>query len=86
MRTQVLPFLNAAERNVMEELLAGASLNHRQATRLQIVWVGRMGKGNELADVLRIHPVSVSVIVRRFNNNGVDGLLKQPITCLAKRR
>ena len=79
MRTQVLPFLNAAERTVMEELLAGASLNHRQATRLQIVLGRADGRPtSELAEVLRIHPVSVSVIVRRFNNNGVDGLLKQP--------
>ena len=79
MRMQVLPFLNLAERNVMEQLLAGGSLNHRQATRLQVVLGRADGKPTgELADVLRINPVSVSVIVRRFNNNGVDGLLKQP--------
>jgi transposase len=79
MRMQVLPFLNAAERSVMEELLAGGSLNHRQATRFQVVLGRADGKATgELAEVLRINPVSVSVIVRRFNNTGVDGLLKQP--------
>ena len=79
MRRQVLPQLNTAERNVMERLLAGETLNHKQARRLQVV-LGR-GEGkrtSEIAEVLRIHPVSISVIVRRFNERGVEGLLKQP--------
>jgi len=79
MRMQVWPFLNPPERKVMDELLAGGSLNHRQATRLQVVLGRADGKSTtELAEVLRIHPVTVSDIVHRFNENGLDGLLTQP--------
>jgi transposase len=73
------PELNAPERHVMERLLANESLNARQAARLQIVLARVHGKStSEIAEVLRIHPVSVSHIVHRFNKYGVDGLLKQP--------
>jgi transposase len=79
MNTPVLPQLNETEREVMEQLLAGGTLDHKQATRLQVV----LGRANrkptaEIAEILRIHPVSVSVIVRKFNERGVEGLLKQP--------
>jgi transposase len=73
------PQLNAAERGVMERLLASESLSARQAARLQVVLGRADGKStSEIAEVLRIHPVSVSDIVHRFNAHGVDGLLKQP--------
>jgi transposase len=63
----------------MEQLLAGESLHHKQATRLQVVLGRADGKRtSKIAEVLRIHPVSISVIVRRFNERGVEGLLKQP--------
>src|SRR5271169_7034651 len=79
MRTPILPQLNTAERDMMEQLLAGQALNHSQATRLQVILGRADGKRTvEIAEVLRIHPVSISVIVRRFNERGIDGLLKQP--------
>lgn len=79
MRAQVLPKLNGAERQVMEQLLSGSTLNHKQATRLQVVLGRADGQGtNEMAKVLRIHAMSVSAIVHRFNACGVEGLLKQP--------
>jgi len=79
MATQVLPQLNTAERDVMEQLLEGSALNRKQATRLQVILGRAHGKlTSEIAEVLRIHPVSISAIVRRFNKRGVDGLLKQP--------
>ena len=79
MRNEVRPQLNKAERDMMEQLLAGEALNHRQATRLQVVLGRADGKRtSDVAEVLRINPVSVSVIVRRFNSRGLDGLLKQP--------
>lgn len=79
MRTQVLPTLNAAERGVMEKLLEGNSLDHRQATRLQVV-LGRADgtSTSAIAEVLRIHQVTVSDIVHHFNARGLEGLLKQP--------
>jgi len=56
----------------------GGSLNHRQATRLQVI-LGRAGGKHtgEIAKVLRIHPVSISVIVRRFSELGIERLPKQ---------
>ena len=79
MRAQVLPELNAAERGLMEQLLSSESLDHRQGTRLQVVLGRADGRTtSEIAEVLRIHPMSVSDIVHRFNEYGVQGLLKQP--------
>ncbi len=79
MPAAVLPKLNAAERRMMDQLLATESLNHKQATRLQVVLGRAEGKAtSEIAAVLRIHPETVSDIVHRFNEYGVDGLLKQP--------
>lgn len=79
MRTEILPQLNAAERDMMERMLSAEALNHRQATRLQVVLGRADGKRTSaIAEVLRIHPVAVSVIVRRFNERGLEGLLKQP--------
>ena len=79
MRNEIRPQLNTAERDMMEQLLTGEALNHRQAVRLQVVLGRADGKRtSDIADVLRINPVSVSVIVRRFNSRGLDGLLKQP--------
>ena len=64
---------------MMEQLLSGQALNHNQATRLQVVLGRADGKRtNDIAEVLRIHPVTISVIVRHFNGRGLDGLLKQP--------
>lgn len=54
-------------------------MEHKQATRLQVILGRADGKPTkEIAGVLRMNPVSVSVIVRRFNERGVLGLLKQP--------
>lgn len=75
----VLPKLNAAEQEMMDQLLATQSLDHMQATRLQVVLGRAEGKPTgEIAAVLRIHVQTVSDIVHRFNTYGVEGLLKQP--------
>ena len=75
----MLPVLNAAERRMMDELLSGGSLDHARATRLQVVLGRAEGKSTtEIAGVLRIHVQTVSDVVRRFNEYGVAGLLKQP--------
>jgi hypothetical protein len=78
MRTQVLPRLNPAERNVMEELSKGESLNRKQATQLEVVLGRGEGKSTwEIEGVFRIGPVSISVRVPRLNERGVVGLLKE---------
>jgi hypothetical protein len=77
MQAQVLPEVNEAERDMMKHLLASQSLDHCQATRFQVVLGRAEGKPTSaIAGVLRIHPVSVSDIVHRFNEHGVEGLLK----------
>lgn len=79
MSIAVLPRINAAERRMMDQLLATESLNRKQAARLQVVLGKADGKTTtELASVLRIHVATVSDIVNRFNEYGLDGLLKQP--------
>ncbi len=63
----------------MDQLLATKSVDHKQATRLQVVLGRADGKTTtEIAAVLRIHAETVSDIVHRFNEYGVEGLLKQP--------
>jgi transposase len=79
MAVAVLPKLNEAERRLIDQLLATESLSGKQAARLQIVLARADGKrSNDIAAVLRIHPQTVSDVVRRFNEGGVEGLLKQP--------
>ena len=63
----------------MEEMLLSKSLDHAQATRLQVVLGRADGKStSQIAEVLRIHPVTVSDIIHHFNERGLPGLLKQP--------
>jgi transposase len=63
---------------MMVQLLASEAMDQKQATRLQVVLGRADGKRTrEIAEVLRIHPVSISVIVHRFNDRGVEGLLRQ---------
>ena len=79
MATAVVPHVNEAEREMMERLLAGGTLGHKQATRFQVVLSRAEGKRTgDIAQILRIHPMTVSTIVHRFNERGVEGLLKQP--------
>jgi hypothetical protein len=53
---------------MLERLLAGESPNHKQAARFQVILGRADGKRTgEIAEVLRMHPVSISVIVRRWN-------------------
>ena len=79
MAVAVLPKLNEAERRMIDQLLATESLSGKQAARLQMVLARADGKRtSDISAVLRIHPQTVSDVVRRFNEQGVEGLLKQP--------
>jgi transposase len=63
----------------MEQLVSTDRLDNRQATRIRVV-LGRADgqRTTDLARVLRIHPMTVSDIVHRYNESGLEGLLKQP--------
>ncbi len=79
MAKQILPNLNDVEKETMQNMLSSKTLKHVQAVRMQVVLNRAKRKStNEVADMLRIHPVSVSQIVHRFNDLGIAGLLKQP--------
>ncbi len=61
----------------MEKLLTGHELTHRQAVRLQIVLNRADGRRtSELSQVLHVHPVTISQVVGRFNESGLEGLLE----------
>lgn len=63
----------------MEKLLAGSALGHRQVIRLQVVLNRADGqRTSQIASTLRIRDRSVSEIVGRFNQRGLQGLLHQP--------
>ena len=79
MARQVFPVLNEAEKETMERLLSSKSLKHTQAVRIQIVLNRHERKRtNEISDMLHVHPVTVSQVVHRFIDSGIDGLLVQP--------
>ena len=63
----------------MERLLAGKSLQHRQVIRMQIVLGRADGKRtSDLASTLKVRARTISEVVGRFNERGIDGLLRQP--------
>jgi transposase len=78
-RTAVVPKVNALEKETMEKLLSGSSLEHRQVIRMQIVLNRAEGKRtSDLASTLKIRARTVSEVVARFNQRGIEGLLQQP--------
>jgi len=78
-RTAILPKINALEKETMERLLAGRSLEHRQVIRMQIVLNRAAGKRtSNLSSTLKIRARTVSEVVGRFNERGIEGLLQQP--------
>ena len=74
----VLPAVNETEIQTMQLMLGGNQLDHRQAVRLQVVLArAQKRRTTDVAALLRITAVSVSVIVKRFNRYGIDGLMTQ---------
>jgi predicted mannosyl-3-phosphoglycerate phosphatase (HAD superfamily) len=64
----IISQLNDVEKQTMEKLLNNRNLMQVQASRFQVVLNRAKGKGtNEIEEMLHIHPVSVSQIVRRSN-------------------
>jgi hypothetical protein len=74
----VLPEIEEAEKELLEQLLkAPAGLKHKHAVRVQAVLGRAEGLGTmDLAATLRVHPVSISGWVRLFNEDGVEGLIR----------
>ncbi len=78
MSRDILPEIEEAEKELLDQLLrAPAGLKHKHAVRVQAVLGRAEGRGTmELAATLRVHPVSISGWVRLFNEDGVEGLIR----------
>jgi predicted ArsR family transcriptional regulator len=62
MKREILPVLNAEDKTLMENMLATGNIKHKFATRLLTVLNRAKGKGtNEIAAILGIHPMTVSL-------------------------
>ena len=78
MSREVLPEIAEAEVEVLDHLLRSeARLKHKHAVRVQAVLGRASGRGTmELAEALRVHPVSISQWVRLFNEQGIEALVR----------
>jgi len=77
MAKTVTPLVNEKDNMLMEELLKAGHIKHKYAVRLQAV-VNRV-KGystNSIASILGINLNSVSNYVKRYNEGGLEALLK----------
>ena len=72
----IAPVANEAELAVLDRVLEDASLKHKHAVRVQVVLNRARGKRTtDIAEYLRVHPVSVSKWVRMFNEGGIERLI-----------
>lgn len=70
------PNLNAEDKDLMEKLLSIGHIEHKYAERLQTVLLRAKNKGTgEIAEVLGIHPSTVSLYINRYNTFGINSLL-----------
>jgi transposase len=77
MKREVLPQLNAEDKNLMENILVAGKIKHKFAVRLQTVLHRANGKEtNEIAKFLGIHPMTVSRYIRRYNTSGIGALIR----------
>jgi transposase len=74
---EVQPNLNGDDKDLMEKLLSAGHIAHKFAVRLQTVLLRTKGKGTkELSEFLGIHPSTVSLYINRYNEYGIDSLLR----------
>jgi hypothetical protein len=67
MKREVLSRLDEEDKSLMEKILAAGKIRHKFAVRIQTVLHRADGKeSNELAKFPGIHPMTVSLYVRRY--------------------
>jgi transposase len=72
MKREILPALNVEDKDLMENILAAGRIKHKFAVRLLTVLNRAKGKGtNDIAAILGIHPMTVSLYVKRYNAGGM---------------
>jgi transposase len=74
---EIQPELNAEDKDIMEKLLSAGQIKYKYGVRLQTVLQRANGKGTgEISDFLGIHPSTVSLYINRYNQYGIDSLLR----------
>jgi transposase len=74
---ELIPIIPAEDKTLMEELLRAGQIKYKYATRIQIVMQRAVGKSaREIADNYGVGRSSVSVIVKRYNEGGIELLLR----------
>jgi transposase len=75
MKRKIEPVLNAEDEYLTENILAAGRIKHKFAVRLLTVLNRAKGKRtNETAAILGIHPMTVSLYVKRYNAGGIQSL------------
>jgi transposase len=92
---EIMPELKPEDKDLMEKLLDAGQIKHKVAKRLLIILQRANGKtAHEIAGNFNIGRSTVSTIVNRYNENGLDALLyektrkpgKAPISVELKNR
>ena len=77
MGREVIPVATDEDIEFMESVLAAGDIKHKYAVRLQaVLGRARQQSTNDIAGILGIDIVTVSRYVRRFNEGGVESLLR----------
>ena len=74
---ELQPKLNQDDKDLMEKLLSAGHIKYKYAVRLQTVLLRAKSKRtDEICDFLGIHKCTVSLYINRYNELGIDALLK----------
>jgi len=74
---ELQPQLNLEDKILMERALAAGHIQHKYAVRLQTILLRAKGKGTgEISDFLGINQSTVGLYINRYNNYGIDSLLR----------
>jgi len=74
---ELQPNINADDKLLIEKILSAGHIRHKYAVRLQTIMLRIKGKGTgEISEFLGINPNTVSLYIKRYNNFGIESLLK----------
>jgi transposase len=74
---EIQPTLNEEDKDLMEKLLSAGEIKHKYAVRLQTILLRSKGKGTrDISEFLSLHQSTVSLYINRYNEWGIDALLR----------
>jgi len=77
MGREVIPHTSNEDLAFMKSILSKGDINHKYAVRIQTVLNRTDGRSTkDTAATLGLHPMTVSQYVHRYNEGGVDALVK----------